>query len=90
MLTKTQKEELRHAAREFLACRPKLAFTAEQAQRMMARRSTLDFSPEVADVEEAFFFLEGLRQASSITDELGSSVAWQITSAGTLAYERGA
>ncbi len=90
MLTKTQKEELRHAVREFLACRPMCAFTAWQAAKMMARRSTLDFALEEADIAEAFVFLENLTQATKLTDDLGSTVAYQITAQGVLAFERGA
>jgi hypothetical protein len=90
MLTKTQKEELRHVAREFLACRPKCAFTAEQARNMLARRPTLDFTPEVADLEEAFVFLTRLEQAREITaSDLSSELAWQITAAGVQAHGRG-
>lgn len=89
MLTKTQKEDLRHAVREFLACRPTCAFTAEQAAKMLARRPTLDFTPEAEDIVEAFVFLENFTQAQKVTDELGSTVAYQITAHGVLAYERG-
>lgn len=88
MLTKTQKEELRHTVREFLACRSRLAFTPDQVRAMLARRPTLDFTPEAADIEEACVFLEGMSQAAKLTDELGSSTAYQITPHGVLAYER--
>ena len=90
MLNKTQKEELRHAVREFLACRPKLAFTAEQMCDMMARRPKLDFVPEVSDIEEACVFLTRLEHTREVTaDDLSSTSAWQITAAGSQAHGRG-
>ncbi|MCX7006604.1 MAG: hypothetical protein NTY53_05040 [Kiritimatiellaeota bacterium] len=92
MLNKTQKEELRHQARKFLACRPRAAFTAQQAFEMLMFRSQLDFTFEVADLEEAFGFLAGLTpaQARSFYDDLGSTLNWQITTEGVKAFERGA
>jgi hypothetical protein len=92
MLNKMQKEELRHLARKFLACRPRAAFTAAQAFEMLMFRPVLDFTFTAEDVEEAFQFLAGLNpaQAKPLTDTLGSSVAYQATAEGVLAFERGA
>ena len=90
MLTKTQKEDLRHAVREFLALRVKLAFNVEQMHKMMARHPTLDFAPEVADIEEAAVYLYRLGQVRELSaDDLSSVSAWQITVAGSQAHERG-
>lgn len=89
-MEKTQKEDLRHAVREFLAIRSKCAFTAVQIKAMMDRHPTLDFSTQTADIEEACVFLTRLEQARELTpDDLTSTSAWQITAAGVQAHGRG-
>jgi hypothetical protein len=88
MLTKTQKEELRHVAQKFLALRPRCAFSAEQALGMLSLRPPLDFTFTAEDLAEAFAFLTGMGRALELMDDLGSTITWQATPDGIKAFER--
>jgi hypothetical protein len=88
MITNEQREELRHAALEFLSIRHPAAFNLRQIHRALNRE--LGFLVEAADIESALQFLRGLKFTDTTPDELGSTFYWRATSEGVRAYERGA
>lgn len=89
MIDSIQKQELRHAALEYLYARPLGAFPAKSVHDMLTRRKTLPFDFAAEDVSEALEFLCGLQLAHVVVDPYGSEKCYQITAAGQLARERG-
>jgi hypothetical protein len=88
-LSPQQKEDLRHAALEFLYERSLLAFAPEAVARLTYRRGMVDVEPSAADAREALELLRGLGLVDAVPDKLGGSIHYRITAAGTLARERG-
>ncbi|MBU4459196.1 MAG: hypothetical protein KJ579_01405 [Verrucomicrobia bacterium] len=84
-----QKDDLRHAALQFLYERSLLAFAPEAVARLTYRRGMVDFEPTLDDARAALELLRGLGLVEAIRDPLGSAVSYKITAAGTLAVERG-
>lgn len=89
MLDPIQKQELRHAAMEYLYARPLGAFPANSVHYMMSRRRLLGFDFTADDAMQALAMLVGLGLAKQIPDPLGGEMCYQITAAGQLARERG-
>lgn len=89
MLTPQRKEDLRHAAMEFLYGRALLAFAPAPVARFCFRRGLVDFDPSEEDTREALEFLRGLGYVEAIPDPLGGRLCYRVTSAGQLARERG-
>jgi hypothetical protein len=81
-------ESLRHAVREVLATRPGAALDAAGIARRVRKDALVDFPFDDGDLLAALDFLRGLDQAQWAHDGLGATKYWQITSAGTLAFER--
>ena len=92
-LPKRRAEELRHAVLDFLAARMALAFEPETILFRLIHSRILDFQPQPDELTAALTFLELYSPEPLIfrrTDVLGSSNFYQVTSAGVLAFERGA
>lgn len=87
MLNPEQNEELRRAAREYLAIRHPAALPVRAIRRGLAHE--LDFQIEEPAITSALEFLKGLGHTASQFDELGSTVYWAATTEGVRAYERG-
>ncbi|MCE0499445.1 MAG: hypothetical protein LV481_16005 [Methylacidiphilales bacterium] len=86
-------QEMRHAVLEFLAARQAVAFEPEIILERVIRSRVLDFHPEPDELTAALTFLEQFSPEPLIAcrrDALGSSRFYQATSAGVLAWERGA
>ena len=86
-------EELRHAVLDFLCARQAVAFEPETILERIIRSRILDFHPGPDEFTAALTFLENFSPAPLINckrDALGSSRFYQATSAGVLAWERGA
>lgn len=81
-------EDLRFEVRRWLAGRPTVASDVTTIRHGLARWGV---GASEQEIKEACAFLAGLEpaQAQIRTSSLGSSQSWQITSAGTLAHERG-
>lgn len=84
-----RKQELRHAAAQFLYERSLLAFAPGAVARLLYRRGLVDFAVTEEDAREALEFLRGLGLVEGIQDKLGGGVSYKITAAGVLAHERG-
>lgn len=82
----TRREEARREARRYLANRPGLAFAADAVRRSV-NHDGFDFTGE--EIADALTFLVGLDQAETMPNPLGATRYYRITSAGTLAHERG-
>jgi hypothetical protein len=84
-----QKEELRHAALEYLAARHPAAMTVRACHRTIAREIGSEITEE--DVEAALELLAALRPplAACVRDALGATKYWRATATGVLAFERG-
>lgn len=84
-----QKEQLRHAALEYLVAQHPLKRTVGAVRRWTARE--VGCVVEDADVKGALALLEGMSPAlvASSKDDLGQTEFWQATSAGVLFVERG-
>lgn len=80
-----RREEIRLAVRAYLADRPAIA----PRLAAIARGIFPDTGTSEAEVEAALQFLIGLGQVEAVTAALGASKGYRITSAGTLAHERG-
>jgi hypothetical protein len=80
-------EDLRYETRRFLASRPTGASVATTIRHGLVRWGV---EATEAEISAACIFLAGLPppQATGLKASLGSSQAWQITSAGILAFER--
>lgn len=86
-------EELRRAALDFLAVRQAVAFESAIILERIIRSRALDFQPEPDEFAAALAFLENFSPEPLIKFKsglLGSSRFYQATSAGVLAFERGA
>lgn len=81
-----RREDCRRAVRAYLAERPVVALRVEAIVRGL--RDLGEFDPD--EVRDALHFLSGLSnaQVKAAPNTLGASMAWQITSEGTLAHER--
>ncbi len=84
-MTPEEKQELRELCRAHLAERPRLALASSDVHRAVSRKLQCTI-PEVADALE---LLVKLGQASKQYAKLGSTVYYQISADGQLAYERG-
>jgi DNA-binding PadR family transcriptional regulator len=84
------KELIRQTVLEYLAQRAAAAYQAEQIARMINLRKLFDEQLSEASVEEALAFLVSAGFASMTHGQMGASKHYQVTAAGTLAYERGA
>jgi hypothetical protein len=82
-----RKEECRRRVREHLANRPGIALHPRIIQRRMNEGKAADFDEE--EVRAALLFLAGAAQVAEEHDALGATKTYKITSAGTLAHERG-
>lgn len=80
-------EDLRYEVRRFLAGRPTVAADLSTIRHGLARWGV---TATEAEIQAACVFLAGLTpaQAEQHRASLGSSLSYQITAAGTLAYER--
>jgi hypothetical protein len=80
-------EDLRYEIRRFLAGRPTVAADLTTIRHGLARWGV---NATEAEIQAACMFLAGLdpAQAQQHRAALGSSLSYQITSAGLLAYER--
>jgi hypothetical protein len=85
-LTNVDKQDLRHAALYALANRPRQLLTAGQVS--LSIRRLIPFPFEQSDVLDALVFLVGLEHARKERDDFGAEDFFQITTKGTLAYER--
>jgi hypothetical protein len=86
-------EELRRAVLDFLAARQAVAFESGVILDRIIRARVLDFHPEPDEFAAALTFLENFSPEPLIHFRralLGSSRFFQATSAGVLAFERGA
>lgn len=83
MATNKRLEECRREVRAYLAERPSIALAPASI-----RRGLQEFDFSLKEVKNACAFLKDLGQLKDETEELGSSVYYQITAAGTLAHER--
>ena len=90
MKTKEQidRELLRKAVLKFLAERFRLAFSPPQIVSLMIRRSMVDFEIDVEDIDQALLIIRGLGLIEEITDELGATKYYKITSKGIIENER--
>jgi hypothetical protein len=90
---KRRAEELRRAVVDFLAARQSVAFGPEVILERIIRARALDFHPEPDEFTAALTFLENFTPEPLITRKtspIGASRFYQATSAGVLAWERGA
>jgi hypothetical protein len=88
-----QAEELRRAVLDFLAARQAVAFEPGVILERISRSRVLDFHPGPDEFAAALTFLENFSPEPLITVKralLGSTRFYQATSAGVLAFERGA
>ena len=86
-------EELRRTVLDFLAERPAVAFEPDMILERIVRSRVLDFQPGSDELAAALTFLENFTPEPLIKFKralLGSSRFYQATSAGVLAFERGA
>ncbi|HUB67456.1 MAG TPA: hypothetical protein VL981_08235 [Candidatus Methylacidiphilales bacterium] len=86
-------EELRRAILDFLAARQSLSFPPETILERITRAGALDFAPEPDEFAAALTFLEDFTPEPLIAHKmsaLGASRFYRATSAGVLAWERGA
>lgn len=85
-LTNTDKQDLRHAVLYACARRPLVGQTAGQVSVALKRLLPFEFTP--VDAQEALEFQAGLGNLTVQPDPYGSEKTYQVTPAGTLAYER--
>lgn len=80
-------EDLRYEVRRFLAGRPTVAADLSTIRHGLARWGV---NATDAEIQAACMFLAGLEPAQAVQHRaaLGSSLSYQITSAGQLAFER--
>ncbi len=86
-------EDLRRAVLDFLAARQAVAFEPGVVLDRIIRSRVLDFQPGPDEFAAALAFLENFSPEPLITFKralLGSTRFYQATSAGVLAFERGA
>jgi hypothetical protein len=79
-------QDLRHAVLHALAIRPLLTLSASSV--LLAVRRLLPFKCGTEDVRAALRFHVGLGHVEESLDPFGAEQLYQVTSAGTLAYER--
>jgi len=89
-LNPREMEELRHAVLRYLAMRFPLAFGADAIALHLRHRQEVDFTFTDADAGQACAMLAGLSPALTRADHdrLGSTLYYQATSEGVLAWER--
>ena len=85
--TQQRKEDARQLVLEHLAARQVLACHPQDIRRSLNAGHANDFTVE--EIEAACTFLVGLGYAKQLHAEMGSTLYYQATSAGVLAYERG-
>ncbi len=85
MSTAEKNEEIRLVVRGYLAARPSIA----QSASTIHTRLKVEHACTPEEVRDALEFLTGAGQVSKRPAPLGSTLYYQITSAGTLAHERG-
>jgi hypothetical protein len=86
-------EQLRRAVLDFLATRMFVAFEPATILFRITHSRLLDFIPEPDELTAALTFLENFTPEPLIrysVQPLGSTRFYQVTSAGVLAFERGA
>ena len=84
-MTSQQKEELRRLVLRFMAERAALSYNAASVQRGVGREMA-HTQPEAAEALELLLDLGWLKL---VPNSLGAARYYQISAAGTLAYERG-
>jgi hypothetical protein len=90
-LTPLERNEMvRRAVLDFLAPRQALSFDADIIRQRIASSRLLDFNPDADEVAAALAFLRSAQFITFARSSLGNSNFYQATSAGVLAYERGA
>ena len=82
------REILRKAVLRFLAERFRLAFSTMQIVPLMSRRGMVDFDIDDEDVEQALLVIKGLGLVEEVTEELGATKYFKITSKGIVENER--
>jgi hypothetical protein len=82
------REILRKAVLKFLAERFRLAFSATQIVPLLNRRGMVDFAIDADDVDQALVVIKGLGLVEEVTDELGATKYFRITSKGIVENER--
>lgn len=87
-MTNQQKEQLRHAALEYLAGQSTRTFSPTALKRMIMLKDLVDFAFVEEDLMEALAVLEGFKYVVAHRDPLGSSLHIQITAEGVLFHER--
>lgn len=89
-LSPRQMEELRHAILRYLAMRFPLAFGTDAIALHLRSRQEVDFEFAPAHAAQACAMLAGLSPAlvRGEPDRLGSTMYYQATSEGVLAWER--
>jgi hypothetical protein len=78
-------EEARIVVRAYLAARPSIAQSASTIHLRLKAEHEL----RMEQVRDALEFLTGLGQVTKRPAAMGSTLYYQITSAGVLAFERG-
>ena len=89
---KARAEQLRHAVLDFLCSRQPIAYDPERMLARINKSRFLDFVPEPDECIAALTFLSNFTPEPLIAirrDGLGSTLFYQATSAGVLAWERG-
>jgi Fe2+ or Zn2+ uptake regulation protein len=86
-LNPTEREELRHIVLEVVYARPGPVLSTRAVTRQAARSSA--FAIDECAVLRELDLLKDQGLVTSVIDDLGSSLYWKITAAGTLRYERG-
>ncbi len=84
-MTPEQKEQLRRLVLRFMAERAALSYNSASVQRGVSREMACTV-PEITDALELLLDLGLLKR---IENRLGAARYYQITAAGTLAYESG-
>ena len=85
MINAQEREECREAALEYLAARPAIAQRAETIWRRLKKENP---SYSLDDVKAALEFLCEKKLLKKMTEELGSSIFYQVSADGQLYVER--
>jgi hypothetical protein len=82
------REILRKTVLKFLAERFRLAFDTAQLVALIKRRGMADFDFDLEDIQKALAVVEGLGLIEKVTEELGATEYFKITSKGIIENER--
>jgi hypothetical protein len=82
------REIFRKTLLKFLAERFRLAFNPDQIAAMIKRRGMADFDFDVEDVDQGIAVIQGLGLINDVTDEMGATKYYKITSKGIIENER--